>query len=85
LHYRRNSIPTERVRAFIDAEIAKDPERTHAELAHRMNMAEVDLLRHLGYMAQKKANGATGRRVSVDLASRAVLALGRAPYELEGC
>jgi hypothetical protein len=83
--HRGDSIPTERLRAFIDAEFARDPGLTPAELAHRLGMAEIDLLRQFGYAAQKKSNGAKGERVGVATASRVVIALGRAPHELEGC
>ena len=85
LRHRRNSIPTERLRAFIDANLARDPDLTHAELAHHLNMAHVDFERQFGYAAQKACNGAKGKRVSIETATRAVLALGRAPHELEGC
>jgi hypothetical protein len=82
---RSNSIPTERLRAFIDSEFAKDSELTHAELARRLDMAEIDLLRQFGYLAPAKSNGAKGERVSINTASRVAIALGRAPHELEGC
>jgi hypothetical protein len=83
--YRRRSISTEQLRAFIDQELAKDCELTLAELAHRLSMTEIDLLRQFGYIKPKKSNGATGQRVSIATASRTVIALGRAPHELEGC
>ena len=82
---RRNSIPTERLRAFIEAERVKDPELTYAELAHRLGMAEIDLLCQFGYLKPKKSNGATGKTVGIEMASRTVIKLGRAPHELEGC
>jgi hypothetical protein len=85
LRHRLDSIPTQRLRAFIAEEFARDPELTHAELAHRLGMAEIDMLRQFGYRKPKKSNGATGERVSINTASRAVIALGRAPHELEGC
>jgi hypothetical protein len=83
--YRINSIPTARARAFLEAEMERDPSLTRAEVAHRMNMNQADFDRQLGYAAAKKTNGAKQQRVGIPLASNLTLALGRAPHELEGC
>jgi DNA-binding transcriptional regulator LsrR (DeoR family) len=80
--YKRDSIPTARVRAFLERELERDPGLTRAEVAHWMNMLQVDFDRQLGYTLAK---GRRQRRVGVQLASRLTLALGRAPNELEGC
>jgi hypothetical protein len=83
--HRINSIPTARVRAFLEREMERDPSLTRAEVAHRMNMNQADFDHQLGYAAAKKANGAKQQRVGIPLASNLTLALGRAPHELEGC
>jgi hypothetical protein len=83
--YRINSIPTARVRAFLRQEMQRDPTLTRAEIAHRMNMRQIDFDHQFGYADAKRANGATQQRVGVPLASSLALALGRAPHELEGC
>ena len=83
--YRINSIPTARVRAFLERELERDPSLTRAEVAHRMNMTPADFDHQLGYAAAKKTNGAKQQRVGIPLASSLALALGRAPHELEGC
>jgi hypothetical protein len=80
--YKLDSIPTARVRAFLERELERDPELTRAEVAHWMNMRQADFDRQLGYRLTK---GRRQRRVGVPLASRLTLALGRAPNELEGC
>jgi DNA-binding transcriptional regulator LsrR (DeoR family) len=85
VEYRLDSIPTERARSFLDRELKRDPTLTRAEIAHRMNMNQADLDRQLGYAAANKTNGARQGRIGVPLASRLMLALGRAPNELEGC
>lgn len=77
-----DSIPTARVRAFLERELARDPELTRAEVAHWLNMRQADFDRQLGYTSAK---GRTQRRVGVPFASRLTLALGRAPRELDGC
>jgi hypothetical protein len=80
--YKLDSIPTARVRAFLERELERDPELTRAEVAHWMNMRQADFDRQLGYALAK---GRRQQRVGVPLASRLTLALGRAPHELEGC
>jgi hypothetical protein len=80
--FKLDSIPTARVRAFLERELAHEPELTRAEVAHWMNMRQADFDRQLGYTSAK---GRTQRRVGVPFASRLTLALGRAPHELDGC
>jgi hypothetical protein len=81
--YRLNVIPTERVRAFLEREQKRDPRLTRAEVAHYLDMKQIDLDRQLGYEPGK--NGRPQRSVRVEAASRLVIALGRAPHELDGC
>lgn len=81
--YKLDSIPTERARAFVEGELHRHPELTRAELAHYLDMRQIDLDRQLGYEAGK--NGRQQRRIGIAAASRLVIALGRAPHELDGC
>ena len=81
--YRLNMIPTERVRAFLEHELARTPGLNRAEVAHYLDMKQIDLDRQLGYEPGK--NGRRQRNVRVEAASRLVIALGRAPHELDGC
>ena len=79
---RCDSIPVERTRAVIADALARDPHLTIADIARWMETAQADFERaFLG-------TGRTGppkRRVNVASASRLMIALGRAPNELEGC
>jgi hypothetical protein len=61
----------------------RDPGLTRAEVAHRMGVRRADFDRAFGYAAAK--HGARQTSVGVSTASRLARALGRAPYELEGC
>ncbi len=81
--YRLNMIPTERVRAFLEREQKRDPRLTRAEVAHYLDMKQIDLDRQLGYEPGK--SGRRQRSMRVEAASRLVIALGRAPRELDGC
>lgn len=81
--YRLNMIPTERVRAFLERAQRRDPRLTRAEVAHYLDMRQIDLDRQLGYEPGK--NGRRQRNVRLEAASRLVIALGRAPHELDGC
>jgi len=81
--YKLNMIATERVRAFLEREQVRNPGLTRAEVAHYLDMTQIDLERQLGYKACK--NGRRQRRVSIEAASRLVIALGRDPHELDGC
>jgi len=81
--FKLNSVATARVRAFLERELERDPELTRAELAHRLRMHHADLDRQLGY--EPTRTGKRQRRLGIPAASRIVMALGRAPYELDGC
>jgi hypothetical protein len=81
--FRLDLIPTERVRALIDRELERDPFLSRAELAVWMEMSQIELDRRVGYAADK--DGRRQRRIGIELASRIVIALGRAPVDLEGC
>ncbi len=81
--YRLDSIPVMRARTFLEHELARTPELTRAEVAHRMGIHRADFDRAFGYAPAK--HGAMQTRVGIATASRLVRALGRAPYELEGC
>lgn len=81
--YRLDMIAADRVRAFLEREQERNPDYTLAELAHYMNMKQIDLARQLGYEPGK--NGRRQRKIGIEAASRLVIALGRAPHELDGC
>ena len=81
--YRLNTIPTERVRAFLEHELTRTPGLNRAEVAHYLDMKQIDLDRQLGYEPYR--NGHRQRKVRIEAASRLVIALGRAPHELDGC
>jgi len=81
--HKRNRIRTDTARQFVDYALAHDPDTTLAELAHFLDMRPIDLKRQLGYEPGK--NGKTQQHVDVTTASRIVIALGRAPHELDGC
>jgi len=81
--YKLDLIPTERVRAFLERELARDPSLTRARLAHYLDMEQADLDRQLGYQHTK--SGRKQRHIGIPAASRLVIALGRAPHELDGC
>ncbi len=79
---RCDSIPVDRTRAAIADALARDPDRTLADIAGWLEMQQADFERaFLG----KGRNGRAKRRVTVASASRLMVALGRAPNELEGC
>jgi hypothetical protein len=81
--YRLNMIPTERVRTFLEHELERTPGLNRAEVAHYLDMKQIDLDRQLGY--EPGRNGRRQRKVGIEAASRLVIALGRAPHELDGC
>jgi hypothetical protein len=81
--FRLDLIPTARVRALIDRELERDPFLSRAELAVWMEMPQIELDRRVGYALDK--DGRRQRRIGIELASRIVIALGRAPVDLEGC
>jgi hypothetical protein len=79
---RCDSIPVQLTQSVIADALARDPDLTIGEIAHWLDMPQADFERaYLG-----KAKGARPkRRVNVANASRLMIALGRAPNELEGC
>jgi hypothetical protein len=81
--FKLDLIPTERVRALIDRELERDPFLSRAELAVWMEMPQIELDRRVGYTPGK--DGRRQRRIGIELASRIVIALGRAPMDLDGC
>jgi hypothetical protein len=81
--FRLDLIPTERVRALIDRELERDAFLSRAELAVWMDMPQIELDRRVGYAPGK--DGRRQRRIGIELASRIVIALGRAPMDLDGC
>lgn len=79
---RCDSVPVHRTQAVIAEALARDPGLTIGEIAHWLNMRQADFERaFLG----KAREGRSKRRVNVANASRLMIALGRAPNELEGC
>jgi hypothetical protein len=48
-----------------------------------MDMPQIELDRRVGYAPGK--DGRRQRRIGIELASRIVIALGRAPMDLDGC
>ena len=81
--FKLDLIPTERVRALIDGELEREPLLSRAELAVWVDMHQIDFDRRLGYLPGK--DGRRQRRIGIELASRIVIALGRAPVDLDGC
>ena len=79
---RCDSIPVERTRAVIADALARDPHLTIADIARWMEMAQADFER--AFLGRGRT-GPPKRRVNVASASRLMIALGRAPNELEGC
>jgi DNA-binding transcriptional regulator LsrR (DeoR family) len=78
-----DSIPVARVRSFLERELGRDPALTRAEVAHRLCMRQADLDRQLSSAAS--GDSSRQHRVGIRAAGRLVIALGRAPYELDGC
>ena len=79
---RCDSIPVDLTRAAIADALVRDPDCTIADIAGWLEMQQADFERaFLG----KGRNGRDKRRVTVANASRLMIALGRAPNELEGC
>jgi predicted DNA-binding protein (UPF0251 family) len=81
--YRKNFIPVASAREILDQELARNPELTLAEVSHWVGVSRIDLERQLGYAP--KRNGQLQQRIGIAAASRLMLALGRAPRELDGC
>ena len=77
-----DSVPVALTRAVIDEALARDPHLTLADIARWLDMRQVDFEHaFLG----RSTHGPPKQRVNVSSASRLMLALGRAPYELPGC
>ena len=80
--FKCDSIPVHLTRAAITDALARDPELRIADIASWLEMHQADFERaFLG----KGRNGQAKRRITVANASRLMIALGRAPNELEGC
>jgi hypothetical protein len=79
---RCDSIPVHRTQSVIAAALARDPDLRIADIARWMEMAQADFER--AFLGKGRA-GRPKRRVNVASASRLMIALGRAPNELEGC
>lgn len=79
---RCDSIPVQRTQSVIADALARDPDLTVGEIAHWLEMRQADFERaFLGHSRGSRPK----RRVNVANASRLMIALGRAPNELEGC
>ena len=81
--YRKNFIAVSSAREILEQELARNPELTLAEVSHWVGVSQINLERQLGYAPDK--NGQLQRRIGIAAASRLMLALGRAPRELDGC
>ena len=79
---RSDSIPVERTRAVIADALARHPHLTIADIARWMEMAQADFER--SFLGTGWA-GPPKWPVNVTSASRLMIALGRAPNDLEGC
>ena len=79
---RCNSIPVQRTQSVITEALARDPNLTIGEIAHWLDMRQADFER--AFLGRGR-DGRPKRRVNVANASRLMVALGRAPNELEGC
>ena len=80
--FKCDSIPVHLTRAVIAEELARDPDLTIGEIAHWLDMGQIDFER--AFLGKGK-RGRPKRRVGVGSASRLMIALGRAPNELPGC
>lgn len=79
---RCNAIPVSRTRAVITEALARNPHLSVADMADWLDMQVADFERaFLG----KARDGRPKLRVNVANASRLMIALGRAPHELDGC
>ncbi len=79
---RCDSVPVALTRRVIADALARDPELTVADIARWLDMRQIDFER--AYLGRGR-KGRPKRRVNVASASRLMVALGRAPNELEGC
>jgi hypothetical protein len=80
---RCNSIPVQRTQSVIAAALVRDPDLTIGEIAHWLDMRQADFER--AFLGRARGPNNTKQRVNVTNASRLMIALGRAPNELEGC
>lgn len=78
-----DSIPVQLTREVIDDALRRDPDLTIGEIAHWLDMPQVDFER--AYLGKLQKAGRPKRRVTVSSASRLMIALGRAPNDLPGC
>jgi hypothetical protein len=81
-NFKCDSIPVHLTRAVIAEALARDPGLTIGEIAHWLNMGQIDFER--AFLGKGK-NGRPKRRVNVASASQLMIALGRAPNDLPGC
>lgn len=79
---RCDSIPVQLTRSLVAEVLERDPDLTIGEIAHWLDMRQVDFER--AFLGKAK-EGRLKRRVNVSSASRLMIALGRAPNELPGC
>lgn len=79
---RCDSIPVDRTRTVIAEALARDPDLRIADIARWLEMQQADFER--AFLGKGRV-GLVKRRVTVPNASRLMIALGRAPNELEGC
>ena len=81
--YKLDMVEAEQVRAFLEHELERNPDLTRGKVARYLNVKQIDLERQLGY--EPRRDGSRQRRVGIEAASKLVIALGRAPHELDGC
>jgi hypothetical protein len=79
---RCDSIPVQRTRQVIEQALARDPDLRIGDIARWLEMQQADFER--AFLGRSRTGRPKGR-VTVTNASRLMLALGRAPNELEGC
>ncbi len=89
--HRCDHVPVERIRTLFEQRQEEDPSLNHSQLARDAKLDRTDLLRALG-LAKTAARVRDGQRkdgtyqteVSVEIASRIVLALGFDLHEIPG-
>ena len=79
---RCDSIPVQRTQSVIAEALDRNPDLTIGEVARWLDMRQADFER--AFLGRGR-DGQVKRRVNVSNASRLMIALGRAPNELEGC
>jgi hypothetical protein len=80
---RCDSIPVHLAQSVIADALARDPDLTISQIAHWLEMHQADFER--AFLAKARDGRPPKQRVNVSTASRLMIALGRAPNELEGC